>query len=256
MITISPPDFLKLLAHELRWQILVALAESDQRVQELVERVARPMNLVSYHLRMLREAGIVQEHRSAADGRDLYYTLALPQVVQQFHDAGRQLHPALGCPTTSTPRRTPASILFLCTRNSARSQMAEALMRSKAGERPIVVASAGSQPAIVDPDAIRALAELGIDIVVQQSKHFDRFRDQHFDYVVTVCDQVREECPVFPGDPNTIHWSIPDPATAKGTPKERLAVFGATARELATRVDHLLLCLDAEANESVQSGDD
>ena len=256
MTITTPPDLLKLLAHELRWQILVALATSDRRVQELVDLVARPMNLISYHLRLLREAGIVEEHRSAADGRDLYYSLVLPQGVQQFHSIGRQLHPALGCPATSAPRQTDASILFLCTRNSARSQMAEALMRSKAEERPIVVASAGSQPATVDTDAIRALAELGIEITGQQSKHLDLFRDHHFDYVVTVCDQVREECPVFPGDGNTIHWSIPDPVAARGTPEERLAVFIATARELATRVDHLLLRLDAEASEHVQSGDD
>jgi ArsR family transcriptional regulator, arsenate/arsenite/antimonite-responsive transcriptional repressor / arsenate reductase (thioredoxin) len=248
---ISPPEFLKLLAHELRWQLLVALAESDRRVQELVDLVARPMNLVSYHLRLLRSAGIVQEHRSSADGRDLYYTLALPQIAQQFHSLGYQLHPALGYPPIHTPRQIPARVLFLCTRNSARSQMAEALLRTYAEERPIEVVSAGSHPSVIDPDAIRALATLGIDIAAQQSKHLELFRNDSFDYVITVCDQVREECPDFSGKPNIIHWSIPDPVVATGTAAERLAVFTATAQELATRVNHLLIRLDAEAIESI-----
>jgi protein-tyrosine-phosphatase len=247
MTTTSPPDFLKLLAHELRWQMVLALAESDRRVQELVDLVARPMNLVSYHLRLLRSAGLVEEHRSAADGRDLYYTLALPQIVQQFHSAGRQLHPALNCPTTSMPRQTDAHILLLCTRNSARSQMAEALLRAKVGSRPIQVVSAGTYPSTVDPDAVRAMQNLGIDISAQTSKHLDRFRGDAFDYVITVCDQAREECPSFPGEPNVIHWSIPDPVVAGGTAEERLAVFIGTAQALAKRVEYLLMRLDSEA---------
>jgi protein-tyrosine-phosphatase len=247
MTTTSPPDFLKLLAHELRWQMLLALAESDRRVQELVDLVARPMNLVSYHLRLLRSAGIVEEHRSAADGRDLYYTLALPQIVQQFHSVGRQLHPALNCPATSVPCQTETHILFLCTRNSARSQMAEALLRAQAGSRPIQVVSAGTRPATVDPDAVRAMQHLGIDVSAQTSKPLDHFRDDTFDYVVTVCDQAREECPTFAGEPNVIHWSIPDPVVAGGTEEERLAVFVGTAQALATRVQYLLLRLDSEA---------
>ena len=247
MTTSSPPDFLKLLAHDLRWQILTLLAQSDRRVQELVTLIERPMNLVSYHLRQLRSAGLVEEHRSSADGRDLYYTLTLPQVAEQFHRAGNQLHPALGCSATTAPRQTPAHILFLCTRNSARSQMAEALLRAQAGTRPITVASAGTHPATVDPDALRAMSHLGVDISAQTSKHLDQFRSDTFDYVITVCDQAREECPAFPGEPNVIHWSIPDPVVAGGTAQERLAVFITTAQALATRVEYLLLRLDAEA---------
>lgn len=242
-----PPDFLKLLAHELRWQILLALAKSDRRVQELVDLVARPMNLVSYHLRLLRNAGIVEEHRSSADGRDLYYTLTLSKVAHQFHYAGQQLHPALGCPATPQLRETPAKVLFLCTRNSARSQMAEALLRAKAGPRPIHVVSAGTHPATVDPDALHAMESLGIDIAGQTSKHLDRFCGDAFDYVITVCDQAREECPTFPDEPNVIHWSIPDPVVAGGTEEERLAVFMETAHALTTRVEYLLIRLDSEA---------
>lgn len=245
MLSISPPEFLKLLAHDLRWQILTLLAESDRRVQELVTLLERPINLVSYHLRLLREAGLVREHRSAADARDLYYTVTLAYVAQQFRAVGTELHPALAC-SSIPPRQTPAQILFLCTHNSARSQMAEALLRMQAGDRPIQVMSAGSYPGTVAPEAICAMDRLGIDISKQQSKHLDVFRHHSFHYVVTVCDQVREECPSFPGDPNIIHWSIPDPSTRVGTPEERLAVFTATAQELAQRVEHLLLRLDRD----------
>lgn len=240
------PAILALLAHDVRWRLITALAHSDRRVQELVELVARPTNLVSYHLRLLRDGGLVHEHRSAADRRDFYYTLALPHVVQQFHTAGAQLHPALGCPPPAQPRRIPAKILFLCTHNSARSQMAEALLRAHVGARPIQVMSAGSHPTAVDPDAVRAMARLGIDISAQQPKHLDHFRGDSFDYVITVCDQVREECPAFPDEPNTIHWSIPDPAVADPD-SARPAVFVATAQALATRVEYLLARLDAEA---------
>jgi protein-tyrosine-phosphatase/DNA-binding transcriptional ArsR family regulator len=246
MTTASPPDFLKLLAHDLRWQLLTLLAESDRRVQELVAQLGRPINLVSYHLRLLREAGLVQEHRSAADGRDLYYTLTLSQVADQFHAAGRQLHPALSV-ATLPPRQRPAHILFLCTRNSARSQMAEALLRAQAGSRPLTIESAGSHPAAVNPDAIAAMTVFGLDISGQHSKHIDQLQQRAFDYVITVCDQVREECPTFPGEPKSIHWSVPDPVAATGTPAERLAVFVATAQALATRVEHFLLRLDTDA---------
>jgi protein-tyrosine-phosphatase/DNA-binding transcriptional ArsR family regulator len=246
MTTASPPDFLKLLAHDLRWQLLTLLAQSDRRVQELVAQLERPINLVSYHLRLLREAGLVQEHRSAADGRDLYYTLTLSQVADQFHAAGRQLHPALSV-ATLPPRQRPAHILFLCTRNSARSQMAEALLRAQAGSRPLTIESAGSHPAAVNPDAIAAMTAFGLDISGQHSKHIDQLQQRAFDYVITVCDQVREECPTFPGEPKSIHWSVPDPVAAGGTPAERLAVFVATAQALATRVEHFLLRLDTDA---------
>lgn len=249
MVSDSPADFLQLLAHDLRWQILSALAHSDRRVQELVALLGRPMNLVSYHLRLLRTAGLVHEHRSSADGRDLYYTLALSELAQRFQTAGLRLHPALGCPATSPAQQTPLRVLFLCTRNSARSQMAEGLLRTRAGARPIAVFSAGSEPAEVDPDTIRAMAALDINVTGQRAKRLDVFDGKAFDYVITVCDQMREQCPTWPGDPDMRHWSVPDPAGVGGTPQERLAAFTATAQDLARRVEHFLLVLDAEAGQ-------
>ena len=115
-------------------------------------------------------------------------------------------------------------VLILCTGNSARSQMAEGLLRHDAGDR-YEVASAGTHPSSVRPEAIQALAELGIDIAGHRSKHVDELLHQPFDYVLTVCDNARESCPVFPGEAKVIHHSFEDPAAAEGAEAERLAVF-------------------------------
>lgn len=115
-------------------------------------------------------------------------------------------------------------VLILCTGNSARSQMAEGLLRDLAGER-MDVWSAGSRPSVVNPLAIAAMRERGIDISGQRSKHLDEFRSQPFDEVITVCDNAAETCPIFPGPARRIHWSFPDPAAAEGDEAARLAMF-------------------------------
>ena len=115
-------------------------------------------------------------------------------------------------------------VLILCTGNSARSQMAEGLLRSSGGNR-FEVSSAGTKPSSVRPEAIAVMAELGIDISTHRSKHIREFEDQHFDYVITVCDSANESCPVFPGETERIHWSFPDPAAVEGGEAERLAAF-------------------------------
>ena len=115
-------------------------------------------------------------------------------------------------------------VLFLCTGNSARSQMAEGLLRVMAGEM-FDVASAGVSPANVRPEAIAVMREIGIDISQHRSKSVDEFVDREFDYVITVCDNAREQCPVFPGQAKQIHWSFDDPAAAEGDEPTRLAVF-------------------------------
>lgn len=135
---------------------------------------------------------------------------------------------------------SPIRVLFLCTHNSARSQMAEGLLRHLGGNR-VAVFSAGNQPAPVHPHAIRALAELGIDISRQRAKHLDEFRGQSFDVIITVCDRVREDCPVYPGDPEQIHWSIPDPITTAAD--DAYPLFSAIAQDLRTRITYLLLTL-------------
>ena len=134
-----------------------------------------------------------------------------------------------GRPASGLPR-----VLFLCVHNSARSQMAEGLLRSLAGGR-YEAHSAGSEATEVRPQAIRAMAEIGIDISGQRSKTVEAYRGQDFEYVVTVCDDSKEACPYFPGE-QQLHWSFDDPAAAAGTEDERLAVFRRVRDEIASRI--------------------
>ena len=117
-----------------------------------------------------------------------------------------------------------ASVLILCTGNSARSQMAEGLLRHDAGDR-FEVESAGTKPGTVRPEAIAAMKEIGIDISSHRSKSVDEFAGRGFDYVLTVCDHARETCPVYPGHTHRIHHSFTDPAAVAGSDQERLGVF-------------------------------
>ena len=115
-------------------------------------------------------------------------------------------------------------VLILCTGNSARSQMAEGLLRSDAGDS-FEVFSAGTRPSLVRPEAIEAMREAGVDISGHRSKSVAEFVGQQFDYVITVCDNAREQCPVFPAETRRIHWSFDDPAAAEGDEATRLAEF-------------------------------
>jgi arsenate reductase (thioredoxin) len=124
-------------------------------------------------------------------------------------------------------------ILFLCTGNSARSQMAEGIMRH-VGEDKVEVFSAGTLPMGLHPIAVRVMGEIGIDISAQQSKSIDRFLDQPFDYVITLCDETDETCPVFAGGRQRLHWSIADPAIAPGE-EERLKAFRRVRDEVFAR---------------------
>jgi arsenate reductase len=124
-------------------------------------------------------------------------------------------------------------VLILCTGNSARSQMAEGLLRHDAGER-FEVFSAGTRPSRVRPEAIAVMQELGIDISSHRSKSVDEFADQSFDYVLTVCDNAKESCPIFPGQAIRIHHSFEDPAELQGSNEERLVLFRRIRDELRT----------------------
>jgi arsenate reductase len=126
-------------------------------------------------------------------------------------------------------------VLIICTGNSARSQMAEGLVCQAAGDR-FDVRSAGTEPTQVRPEAIEAMRELGIDISSHRSKSIEEFADQEFDYVITVCDNARQNCPVFPGGGRYIHWSIDDPAATQGSDDERKSIFRRIRDELATRI--------------------
>ena len=243
METSAPTAFLQLIADPLRWQLLQLLGESDRRVGELVERTGKAQNLVSYHLGMLRTAGLVAARRSSADGRDTYYRLDLVQCREQLASAGTALHPALRLePAAPEPlgqgRRRPR-VLFLCTGNSARSQIAEALLEQRSGGA-VDARSAGSHPKPLHPNAVRVLAERGIDIDGRPTKHFDRFARVRFERVVTLCDKVREICPELPGQPTTAHWSMADPSAAADTLDASYPAFERTAEEIDGRVELLM----------------
>jgi protein-tyrosine-phosphatase/DNA-binding transcriptional ArsR family regulator len=243
------PGFLKLLAHELRWQLVAVLAQSDYRVQELVAKLQRPQNLLSYHLRLLREGQVVSERRSSADGRDIYYSLDLDHLRGLYLESGQGLHPALACleEQVSTIEDAgsgrPYRVLFLCTHNSARSQLAEGILRANGGHR-VEVFSAGSEPTAVHPLALRAAQAMNLDLSQHTSKSVNEFAGQPFNAIITVCDRVREVCPVFPDDPQQIHWSFADPTAVTGTEEEQYQAFLQTAQGLSTRINYWLQTLE------------
>ena len=228
----TPPRFLRLAGHPVRWQLLSELARSDRRVGELCDLAGRRQSLVSYHLRQLRDGGLVTVRRSTADGRDSYYVLHLERCAELLAGAGVALHPALA---TTPPAPAPADVLFLCTGNSARSQMAEALCE-QLSDGTITAASAGSHPKPLSPHAVRVMRDRGIDISGRRAKHLSEFTDHHFDHVISLCDRVREACPDFPGAERT-HWSIPEP---------RPGEFERTAAELETRIGFLIAAIRQE----------
>ena len=172
-----PPGVFELLSDAVRWQIITELGSSDRRVGELVALLGKPQNVVSYHLAELRAAGVATARRSSADGRDVYYRIDLKRCTELLADAGGSLHPGV----TLTPSLASGAkikgrpkVLFLCTGNSARSQIAEALAvhRSDGQAR---ARSAGSHPKPLHPNAVRVLAERGIDISDRSSKSLTRY---------------------------------------------------------------------------------
>jgi protein-tyrosine-phosphatase/DNA-binding transcriptional ArsR family regulator len=237
----APPHFLRLAGHPLRWHLMSELARSDRRVGELCELANRRQSLVSYHLRQLRDGGLVSVRRSAADGRDTYYVLDLARCGELLTSAGESLHPGLAPRAPRDHRTTLARVLFLCTGNSARSQMAEALCERLSGGT-VSAASAGSHPKPLHADAVRVMPE----IAGRRSKHLSEFEGESFDYVISLCDRVREVCPEFPGGPELIHWSIPDPAREPGRD-----AFERTAAELHTRIDFLIQAIEANTTREV-----
>ncbi len=234
--SVSPPPVLRLAGHPLRWRLLAELARSDRHVRELVGLLGARQSLVSYHLGRLRAEGLVSGRRSLADGRDAYYTANLPRYGELLAEAGAALHPALRLvPADAAPQPDAVRVLFLCTGNSARSQMAEALLQDLTAGK-VFAASAGSHPTRLHPNAVRAMRERGIDIAGRQAKHLRTFAGECFDHVITLCDRVREVCPEFPGHPEAIHWSIPDPSRVAGTDEETYPTFREIADELAVRI--------------------
>lgn len=246
----NPPLLLDLLGNDMRWKLVSALVKGDFSVSELQRKVGGKQNLVSYHLGRLRKAKLVQEKTSIADSRATYYSIDMPRLQQLFFSIGESLHPALD--PKAEEKAAPATgkrvrVLFLCTHNSARSQMAEGILRAKGGDR-VEVFSAGTMATRVNPFAIQAMEKLGIDIRGHKSKSVNEFLDQKFDYVITVCDRAKESCPVFPGAPENIHWSFPDPSEVEGSDEKKLAAFQDVATGLSQRINYLLMQINNRGN--------
>jgi protein-tyrosine-phosphatase/DNA-binding transcriptional ArsR family regulator len=240
----SAPAFLRLAGHPLRWRLLRALADGgDLRVRELAGLVGQPPNLVSYHLRLLRDGDLVRTTRSTFDGRDTYYHLDLDRCAAALAAVGPALHPLPPAVVA------PAAVLFVCTGNSARSPIAEALLRHHAGDR-VSVASAGTRPAPrLHANAVRVLREgYGIDVSGARPRHLHTLTGRRFDYVISLCDRAREAHPEVDHTPRRVHWSIPDPAAAGGADEATYPAFAGIAADVDRRIRHLLPVLASTAN--------
>jgi protein-tyrosine-phosphatase len=272
-------EFRKLVADELRWQLLEELAKSDRKVHELVASSGRPQNLISYHLGRLRRAGLITQHRSAADARDLYYQLNLDRFTELYLSAAVEVQPVLALvgpviarltDVVGTPLEEPSAaealanrwrILFVCTANSARSQMAEAFTRELSESTlrglsggPVQAESAGTKPQPVHPMTIRVMNDLGVSMAGHRSKSLEEVRHHGFHRVITLCDRAREACPPIPGVVAPVHWSLPDPSEVSGSEEEVYEAFREVALAIAARVRHLLAQVGAERRASNGDG--
>jgi protein-tyrosine-phosphatase len=231
---------LQLLGHELRWQLLGHLCKSDLKVGELIAATGAAQNLVSYHLRLLRDAGLVRERRSSADGRDVYYSLDRRAVTAGLLGALSEINPGAEVLTSGLSKEPQStgrlvSVLFLCTGNSARSQIAEAMLRERGGRR-LLVRSAGTRPVGVHPQVYKVLRERGVRAGNLRSKSVGELAGQAFDHVVSLCDIARSGPIELSGAPRLVHWSIPDPVASRGSSAVARA-FGRVADEIELRVD-------------------
>ena len=222
--------------------MLRELAQSDRRVSELSAAAGGPQNLVSYHLGLLRRSRLVSERRSSADARDVYYRLEMGRLRTALGELGAGLHPSLAARPRGAPR---GAVLFLCSANSARSQIAEALLRQRTGGA-VGAASAGTHPSAVHPLTLRALERRGVSTAGLRAKHWSEVGDMQFDRVISLCDIAREELPAGLLGHDHAHWSLPDPAAVRGSETRRGAAFEAAADEIGLRLDGLLAAM-AEA---------
>jgi ArsR family transcriptional regulator, arsenate/arsenite/antimonite-responsive transcriptional repressor / arsenate reductase (thioredoxin) len=239
------------------------LVPGDLRTSEIVQRTGQAPSLVSYHLARLREAGLVSARRSAADGRDSYHAVDLDALGQAVAGAAGQIHPGLlagagaGEQVRPMPRAgrepgpvgpgevpgRPVRVLFVCSGNSARSPMAAGWVNYLGGGW-VTARSAGVTPAPLQPLAVAAMAEHGVDIAGHQATPLSAYSGYAFARVITLCDRAREDCGELPETAAAVHWSIPNPSQSH--PPD-LDAFRTTARELRSRIRYLLPLLQAEA---------
>lgn len=231
------PEGLKLIADETRWRLVTALRRGDYQVGELTARLGLPQNLVSYHLSALRQGGLVQVHRSDADGRVIYYGLDLAALKAIYAELGGLLQVP---DARDPPSLAPRTVVFLCTANSARSQMAEAWLRHLSGGR-LTARSAGTSPRPIHALTRQMMGEAGIDLGDQAAKGLEALHDLRPDLIITVCDIAREACAHWGSEVPQLHWSIADPAAAPTA--EQPDAFRTVRDTLRLRVEGLLAML-------------
>ncbi|NJN67792.1 MAG: arsenate reductase ArsC [Chloroflexaceae bacterium] len=246
----DPKRLFRVLADEAGWHLVHRLSRSDERLDDLVAALGHPKEVLAAHLSTLGEMGLVGERQSEANPADRFYRLDLARMRETYLAAGVALHPVVGG-AEALPTSLPCKprVLFLCTGNSARSQMAEGYLRHLS-QGQVEVASAGTRPSQVHPLAIEMMARAGIDLSHHRSKHLDEFLGQSFDYIITVCDYQREICPVFPVDPERIHWGFPDPVEVVGKEAQEQA-FKTTAVQLRSMIRNFLILLNRKEQETV-----
>ena len=223
---------MKALGEVNRLRVYALLSMGPMSVGDLGITLGLSQALVSHHLAVLKAAGLIVDYRSPSDARVVIYSIDKSRLRDLYGELSLILdpirafdpRPSLPDPMRRTTMSGPIRVLFLCTGNSARSQMSEALLREK-GEGLFEAVSAGTHPKGLHPLTIKVMDERGIDVRDQRSKDVTEFLTDTFDYVITVCDRANEECPVFPGDYERIHWSFEDPAAATGSEERQLEVF-------------------------------
>jgi protein-tyrosine-phosphatase/DNA-binding HxlR family transcriptional regulator len=229
----------RVLTDAVVWRLVKSLAASDAHLRDLQASLGvQQPEVLEERLKQLEQLGLVTSRTSDAAAGLRYYRLQVDRLRAVVEQVIGALHPSLRLapePETLPAEPVRPRVLFLCTENSARSQLAEVLLR-QLSRGSVEAYSAGTRPGAVNPLVAEILGEAAQGL---RSKHIDEFLGQHFDYVVTVCDRAREACPSFTGADKQLHWSIPDPAAVEGEEARRRA-FSVAACELTQRIRYLL----------------
>lgn len=234
---------LKLLAHDLRWAIVKSLATTDMRVGEIVAGVQQPTNLVSYHLKKLRDGNVVNAHRSNADARDVYYALDFDRV----RDALKLVGTSVSLFPQGLTQELPIRIVFVCTDGSLRSRMAAAIaykLNEQLDQNCIESYIGGITLAPLHPETAHILRLLDLDVHHTPLRHIDEFNSDNVDYAITVCDQVRDMYPAFQPDLKRMHWSIPPPAPMQD-PEARQSAYRETYKLIEDRIVYFINSIQA-----------
>ncbi len=245
MTTVHPPQILGVLADPTVWGIVTHLTQSDAHQQELAQALGVSPDDITAKATQLQPLGVISARQSDSNPQLTFYRLDLAALRDAWTAAGTAIHPFVGGVEEGLPDQITSKprVLFLCTHNSARSQMAEGMLRHFSKGK-VEAFSAGSVATRIHPQAIDTMNQAGIDITNQRSKHMDEYTGENFDYVITVCDQQHETCPVFPGTPKRIHWSFADPSAV--AEEDQPQAFKSVANQMRNLLRYFLIRVERE----------